>query len=281
MLGEVENITPGLTRTFHVEVAEPGTYTTACKPGMKGDGIRGDFTVTGATAAAKDADQKLTEAVESYQTLRRRAGRRAARRAPPSSSTAVKAGKVEEAKTLYPVARGPLGAHRAGGGVLRRPRPDDRRPRGRHRRGHGVHRLPPPREGPLGRRPPARHATRSPTSCSPTSPSSSPRPRPSSSTRCSSPTAPRPCSTRSPPARSPARRTATATPTSGTSRRTSTGSKAAIDALRPALQERDPRAASTTIDARFKALDDLLETAPRRRRLRALHRADARTRSRS
>lgn len=47
VLGEVENITPGLSRTLKVELSQPGTYETACKPGMKGDGIRADFTVTG------------------------------------------------------------------------------------------------------------------------------------------------------------------------------------------------------------------------------------------
>lgn len=47
VLGEVENITPGLSRSLKVELTQPGTYQTACKPGMKGDGIRGDFTVTG------------------------------------------------------------------------------------------------------------------------------------------------------------------------------------------------------------------------------------------
>lgn len=46
IVGEVENIGPGLTRDL-VVTAAPGTYVTACKPGMKGDGIRADFTVTG------------------------------------------------------------------------------------------------------------------------------------------------------------------------------------------------------------------------------------------
>jgi len=45
VVGEVENIGPDLTRDLTVEV-EPGTYTTACKPGMVGDGIRAPFTVT-------------------------------------------------------------------------------------------------------------------------------------------------------------------------------------------------------------------------------------------
>ena len=47
IMGEVENIGPGLTRQLIVEVPDGGTYTTACKPGMVGDGIRAAFTVTG------------------------------------------------------------------------------------------------------------------------------------------------------------------------------------------------------------------------------------------
>ena len=44
VVGEVEDIGPGLTRSLTVE-PEPGSYVTACKPGMVGDGIRGDFEV--------------------------------------------------------------------------------------------------------------------------------------------------------------------------------------------------------------------------------------------
>lgn len=47
VVGEVENIGPGLTRSVLVDLAEPGSYETACKPGMVGDGIRSAFTVTG------------------------------------------------------------------------------------------------------------------------------------------------------------------------------------------------------------------------------------------
>lgn len=46
VIGEVENIGPGITRTMVVDVAA-GSYFTACKPGMVGDGIRAEFTVTG------------------------------------------------------------------------------------------------------------------------------------------------------------------------------------------------------------------------------------------
>ena len=46
IVGEVENIGPGLTRDLVVQ-AQPGSYVTACKPGMTGDGIRAPFRVTG------------------------------------------------------------------------------------------------------------------------------------------------------------------------------------------------------------------------------------------
>lgn len=45
IVGEVENIGPGLTRDLVVTAPEGG-YVTACKPGMTGEGIRDGFTVT-------------------------------------------------------------------------------------------------------------------------------------------------------------------------------------------------------------------------------------------
>ena len=45
IVGEVENIGPGITREL-VLTAEPGNYITACKPGMAGDGIRAPFSVS-------------------------------------------------------------------------------------------------------------------------------------------------------------------------------------------------------------------------------------------
>lgn len=45
VVSEVEGIGPGTSRTMKLKVTEAGTYTTACKPGMVGDGIRGKFTV--------------------------------------------------------------------------------------------------------------------------------------------------------------------------------------------------------------------------------------------
>ena len=60
IVGEKENIGPGLSATLTIS-AQPGTYTTACKPGMTGDGIRAKFTVTGdasdgATTSSESAD---------------------------------------------------------------------------------------------------------------------------------------------------------------------------------------------------------------------------------
>ncbi|KNX39218.1 PbrT family lead (Pb2+) uptake porter [Luteipulveratus halotolerans] len=45
IVGEVENIAPGLSRDLVLKAA-PGKYFTACKPGMVGKGIRSAFTVT-------------------------------------------------------------------------------------------------------------------------------------------------------------------------------------------------------------------------------------------
>ena len=104
ILGEVENVTPGLSRTFHVELAEPGTYETACKPGMVGDGIRSPFTVTGTSAAPKSDDENLAAATAEYQ---RYVGSQADAFLDRTTEfvALVKAGKVEEAKALYPTAR--------------------------------------------------------------------------------------------------------------------------------------------------------------------------------
>ena len=46
IVGEVENIGPQLNRQLVVH-APAGKYVTACKPGMKGEGLRADFALTG------------------------------------------------------------------------------------------------------------------------------------------------------------------------------------------------------------------------------------------
>lgn len=65
IVGEVENIGPGLTRDLVVRAA-PGSYFTACKPGMVGDGIRTAFTVTDSGADLNaGSDPELVEQANS------------------------------------------------------------------------------------------------------------------------------------------------------------------------------------------------------------------------
>jgi len=67
IVGEVENIAPGASRTLTV-VAQPGDYFTLCKPGMVGEGVgKTAFTVTGEAveATGEDAEQKQ-QAVDLY-----------------------------------------------------------------------------------------------------------------------------------------------------------------------------------------------------------------------
>lgn len=67
IVGEVENIAPGASRTLTV-VAQPGDYYTLCKPGMIGEGVgRAAFTVSGEAVAlsGEDAEQKQ-QAVDLY-----------------------------------------------------------------------------------------------------------------------------------------------------------------------------------------------------------------------
>ncbi|HVW45181.1 MAG TPA: iron uptake system protein EfeO [Amycolatopsis sp.] len=66
IIGEVENIAPGLTRKLTVQVPNAGNYQTACKPGMAGDGIRGAFVVSGGAPAPTDANTQLADATKSY-----------------------------------------------------------------------------------------------------------------------------------------------------------------------------------------------------------------------
>jgi iron uptake system component EfeO len=69
VVGEVENIGPGISRDLVVQ-ARPGSYVTACKPGMTGDGIRAPFTVTDSGASidpsAGTTGEQLEEAEDGY-----------------------------------------------------------------------------------------------------------------------------------------------------------------------------------------------------------------------
>jgi iron uptake system component EfeO len=67
IIGEVENIGPGITRNLVVRAA-PGSYITACKPGMVGDGIRAGLTVTdsGEPVVADDTADLLATGTDQY-----------------------------------------------------------------------------------------------------------------------------------------------------------------------------------------------------------------------
>jgi iron uptake system component EfeO len=103
VMGEVENIGPGLKRDLIVELPT-GKYQAVCKPGMVGDGIRGDLTVTGDAAAQVDEDTLLKQATESYQ---RYVNSQAVALEQKTTEfvAAVKAGDVAKAKALFPVSR--------------------------------------------------------------------------------------------------------------------------------------------------------------------------------
>ncbi len=68
VISEVENIGPGLTRDLVVQVP-PGTYYASCKPGMVGDGIRSELTVTDSgeeVGPTGDVADQLAAAETSY-----------------------------------------------------------------------------------------------------------------------------------------------------------------------------------------------------------------------
>ncbi|WP_410628262.1 iron uptake system protein EfeO [Amycolatopsis sp. cmx-8-4] len=100
IIGEVENIAPGLNRRLIVEASDAGKYQTACKPGMAGNGIRGDFTITGGAAKQTDANAQKAQATKSYAdyvannttALEEETGK---------FVDLVKAGKADEAKAAY------------------------------------------------------------------------------------------------------------------------------------------------------------------------------------
>lgn len=67
ILGEVENVGPGLSRTLSLQT-QPGSYTAVCKPGMVGDGVgRSTVTVTGKQVElAGDVQTQTKKAAAQY-----------------------------------------------------------------------------------------------------------------------------------------------------------------------------------------------------------------------
>jgi iron uptake system component EfeO len=102
VMAEVENIAPGLSRELLAELPA-GEYEAVCKPGMVGDGIRNPLTVTGEATQLSD-DESLAQAGTDYQRyIQSQTG--ALLEQTTAFVDAVKAGDIEGAKALYPVAR--------------------------------------------------------------------------------------------------------------------------------------------------------------------------------
>jgi iron uptake system component EfeO len=102
VMGEIENIAPGLSRDLLVELPA-GEYEATCKPGMVGEGIRNALTVTGGAARLSD-DEALAQAATDYQRYVR-SQTAALVEQTRAFVGAVEDGDVEGAKKLYPVAR--------------------------------------------------------------------------------------------------------------------------------------------------------------------------------
>ncbi|MEU7134012.1 iron uptake system protein EfeO [Streptomyces sp. NPDC046261] len=100
---ERENIGPGTKAEITATIKKAGPYEIACKPGMKGDGIRQKITVTGGDKAEK-SDPELDKAVAEY---RKYVQQQADETIPAAQkfADAVKNGDVDEAKKLYAVSR--------------------------------------------------------------------------------------------------------------------------------------------------------------------------------
>lgn len=105
IVGEVENIGPQLSRELVVS-APAGSYVTACKPGMKGEGIRDDFTVTASdqepTAGTDDA--AVDQALESYEDYVQEQTEQLVDKTGQFVDL-YKAGDDDRARALYPDAR--------------------------------------------------------------------------------------------------------------------------------------------------------------------------------
>jgi iron uptake system component EfeO len=103
IMGEVENIGPGVARTLLVELPA-GTYEAACKPGMTGKGIRSALTVTGEAPKPLGDEAEFAAATASYQRYVR-AQATALIEKTREFVAAVKAQDIPKAKALFPVSR--------------------------------------------------------------------------------------------------------------------------------------------------------------------------------
>jgi iron uptake system component EfeO len=107
IIGEVENVGPGITRELVLKV-EPGSYITACKPGMAGDGIRAPFSVSDSGDEQQGSSGSNAQLVEQANEDYREYVEDQTEHLVSMTAkfvAAYKAGKDDEARALYPVAR--------------------------------------------------------------------------------------------------------------------------------------------------------------------------------
>ena len=106
IVGEVENIGPGLKRDL-VVVAPDGGYVTACKPGMKGSGIRGEFTVAPSGEEVGPVGDDAEVVARANRNYRSYVTDQSAQLLEKTERFVklYKAGSDDAARALYPVAR--------------------------------------------------------------------------------------------------------------------------------------------------------------------------------
>ena len=107
IVGEIENVGPGLSRDLVVRAA-PGTYVTSCRPGMTGKGIRSEFTVTdsGEDTEITGVDQATIDAATSQYAAYVKDQASQLVDQTEQFITLYKAGNDDEARALFPHARG-------------------------------------------------------------------------------------------------------------------------------------------------------------------------------
>jgi iron uptake system component EfeO len=106
IVAEVENVGPQLSRQLVVN-APAGSYFTACKPGMKGDGIRADFTVTKSAdepSVSADDQELVDAALTNYSAYVQDQSDQLVAKTQEFVDL-YKAGKDDGARELYPEAR--------------------------------------------------------------------------------------------------------------------------------------------------------------------------------
>jgi iron uptake system component EfeO len=104
VLGELENLTPGLSGTFSLTL-KPGTFTTACPGGATA--AEGELIVTGDSDRGTTAPEPSAAATTAVSTYRQYVEQEAAQLVTDTTAfvDAIKAGDLERAKQLFPSAR--------------------------------------------------------------------------------------------------------------------------------------------------------------------------------